>query len=476
MFLEALKQAVKQNCGLTHDFPVLVGVSGGADSLALMHGLDALGFNLRIAHIDHALRPESAQDADYVQHLAESRGLPFVRERFDIQKIAETAGQSLEEAARHVRYQFLFQQARDHGVQAVAVGHHADDQVETVLMHFLRGSALSGLSGMSYRRVMPIWDPEIPLVRPLLGIWRDEIEVYLAEVGLEPRVDLSNKDSSYFRNRIRHKLIPELQTYNPQIREVLWRMTIVLHEEDRFLVSLAEDAWVACLFLHDQERIELNHTAFLRLSKAIQRRVLRKAISLLRPDLRDVGFDAIERALAFAEKPSRSKKIDLVARLNMMVIDDLLIVKTWAADLPDWRKPLLVSKDHQATLGVEMPVELRHGWQVSVSLINQVPDDIFRIIRESDKHQAWLDYDRLALPLTVRGRNPGDYWQPLGMEAHTQKLQDFFINEKVPEHLRDFWPLVCSGEDIVWVAGLRPSEAVKITPDTRNILHLRLHQ
>jgi len=240
MFLTQLAQLAVEKCGLTKAQPILLGVSGGADSLALMHGLDVLGYDVMVAHVDHGLRAESAQEADFVRLLAESRGLPFFRKRADVQQVAETQAESIEEAARNVRYQFLYEQARRNQCQAVAVGHHADDQVETILMHLMRGAALPGLTGMAHRRLMPLWDKKIPLVRPLLGFWRDEIEVYIKEIGITPCDDRSNLDTRYHRNRIRHELIPLLKTYNPKIKSVIWRMGDVLREEEQFLNKIAE--------------------------------------------------------------------------------------------------------------------------------------------------------------------------------------------------------------------------------------------
>jgi tRNA(Ile)-lysidine synthase len=474
MFLEILEQTAKEKCGLRVDLPILVGVSGGADSLALMHGLNTLGYKLVIAHLDHALRPESRQDSDFVEELAGSSGITFVSQRVDVRTIAEEQGQSLEEAARQVRYEFLFKQARDHHVQAVAVAHHADDQVETVLMHFLRGAALSGLSGMAYRRVLGIWDEEIPLVRPLLDLWREDIENYVSEIGLQPRVDLSNRDPTYFRNRLRHELIPALETYNPQIRKVIQRMTEVLGEEDRFLDDLAEKAWLACFISQTGDWVELHYPAFLSQAKAMQRRVLRRAIAHLRPDLRDVGFEAVERGLAFVENPPESREIDLVARLNLVFVDEILIVKTWSADLPDWDKPLLLAEDYQRELAPGESVNLRHEWEIEATVLADEVEGAVSLAGQLSDRELWLDLDRLQLPLTVRGREEGERWQPLGLGGHSQKLSDFLINEKVPDHLRDIWPLVCSESQIAWVVGLRPSEVFKVTDKTKHILHLKL--
>jgi len=474
MFLEELKRAALEKCNLIPGKPILLGVSGGADSLALMHGLNALGFELIIAHLDHAIRPESQGEADFVEKLAASFDLPFVRKRRDVKTIAEQEGQSLEEAAREIRYQFLFNQARLHQAQAVAVAHHADDQVETVLMHLLRGAALPGLSGMPYRRVMHTWDIIFFFLRPLLGFRREEINAYVADIGLEPCFDLSNLDTTYFRNRLRHELIPNLKTYNPQVRQILWRMADVLRAEDHFLDDLTEEAWKENLIARSEDTVELRRSTFINLDKALQRRILRRAIALLRPDLRDVGFDAVERGLAFIIAPSKGKEIDLVARLNIALLGDILIVTAWDADLPEWDKPLLPSTSFNSALGLNAALSLKHGWRINATHLQEVPDAVMDQVDTIDAHEAWLDFDTLEMPLTVRGREEGEVWQPLGMAGHSQKISDFFINEKVPAHLRDLWPLVCSGEQIAWVVGMRPSEVFKVTRATQRVLELRL--
>ena len=476
MFLKDLAEAAKTQCGINRDAPLVVGVSGGADSLALMLGLEALAYDLVVGHLDHGLRTESAEDADYVAELAAARGLRCVRERVEVGHGLVDGGGSLEEAAREARYRFLFDLARQEGAQAVAVGHHADDQVETVMMHFVRGAALPGLSGMPYRRILPAWDADIPLVRPLLGFWREEIEAYVAAHGVAVREDLSNRDTTYFRNRLRHELIPELETYNPGFRQVVRHMTDVLGEEDCYLDALTDRAWKTCFRRVGEGRIELHLPTFNETPRAIRRRMLRRAMARLRPDLRDVGFDAVERGLAFAAEPTERGEIDLAARLNLAVVGKVLIVKTWEAALPDWDQPLLPAVGVQAVLDTEHPVQLANGWRLTAEVAEDAVKDILENFAKMDPNQAWLDLDTLSLPLSVRGRRPGEGWQPLGMNGHSQSLSDFFINQKIPAHWRDRWPLVCSGETITWVVGMRPSEACKVRKNTQCFLHLRLQQ
>lgn len=474
MFLDRLEQAVVEKCGVNQEKPILLGVSGGMDSLALMIGLKNLGFNLIIAHVDHGLRPESQEEARYVHQLAESQGLPFYSQRMDVSKIAEAEGQSIEEAAREVRYQFLFKRARAQQCQAVAVAHHADDQVETILMHFMRGAALPGLTGMPHRRIMSQWDNHIPLVRPLLEIWRKEIEAYVAEIGLTPCYDMSNLDTTYYRNRIRHELIPILETYNPKIKAVIWRMAEVLQEEERCLEFLTQEAYHQCLVSDSDDRITLNLTAFINLSTALKRRVLRHAIAQLRQDLRDIGYESITRGISFLQDPTPQGEIDLVARLNLVVIDDLLVIKTWEAELPEFGQPLLPNAQFEALLEPGKPVYLRNGWEIHSCFLHTNSERKTKLVRKLSTDEAWLDYDLLDLPLVVRGRREGELFQPFGMKGHTKRLQDYFVNLKIPEHLRSLWPLIISGEKVAWVVGLRPSEEFKIKDASQRILKLKL--
>jgi len=474
MFLERLAKAASEDCELNPEQPTLLGVSGGADSLAMMLGLHALGYKLVIAHVDHGLRPESSSEADFVRSLADSRGLPCFVQRVDVREVAQLERQSLEEAAREIRYRFLFEQAHRQNCKAVAVAHHADDQVETVLMHLLRGAALPGLTGMAYRRLMPQWDPDIPLVRPLLGMWRGEIEAFVETLEVKPCVDLTNLDTRYYRNRIRHALIPELETYNPQIRSVIWRMADVLQAENQFLKAQTDEAFQASLVSVSDDRIVLDRQAFLKHSTALKRRLLRKCIERLRPDLRDVGFDAITRGVDYAENPGTTGEIDLIARLNLAVIDEALIIKTWRADLPDFGHPLLPDEGFSAALDFETPLSLGGDWKIEAHLWEEPPADLLKQVKTLDPDQAWLDYDRIEQPLMVRACQEGERFQPLGMGGHSQSLQDLFINLKVPAHLRSLWPLVVSGQTVAWVVGLRTSELFKITPETRRFVVLSL--
>jgi tRNA(Ile)-lysidine synthase len=243
MDIEALRSICIEECGLVAERPVVVGVSGGADSLCLMYALAELGYPLVVAHFDHRLREQSNEDAGLVQTLAGQLGLPFALGSADVGALAREKHLSLEEAARKARYTFLFEQARQAGAQAVAVGHTADDQVETVIMHLLRGAGISGLKGMTFRGLLPEWDAQIPLVRPLLNVRHEDALACCESRGVVPAEDASNLDKSFFRNRLRHELLPLLESYNPQVRESLLRMARGMAGDHEVLESATEEAW-----------------------------------------------------------------------------------------------------------------------------------------------------------------------------------------------------------------------------------------
>lgn len=234
---------LKVDCGLNMEKSILLGFSGGPDSLCLLYLLLESGARVHAAHLDHGLRESSASEADHAQQLCLELGVPCAVKRLDVAVYAASHQISIEESARLLRYQFLFEEAVRNHDQAVLVGHNANDQVETVLMHLLRGSGLSGLAGMRHILLPNPWSDVIPLVRPLLKYDREEIDQILQERGLQPVLDASNTDTIYFRNRIRKELLPILGTYNPQIRRRLINMAEVIAVEDDYLSNEVNKAW-----------------------------------------------------------------------------------------------------------------------------------------------------------------------------------------------------------------------------------------
>ena len=240
---------------------MIVGVSGGPDSLCLMSVLRKAGYHAIVAHFNHKLRPDADADANIVEQTAARLNLASVIESGEVRAYADQEKLSIEEAARTMRYRFLMAQARRFKAQAVAVGHTADDQVETVLMHFIRGAGLAGLKGMNYRTIIHMFDPQIPVVRPLLDTWREETVVYCAANGFRPRHDPSNASLDFFRNRLRHLLIPTLESYNPRFREVIWRTSRSLAGDYEILSEVLDEAWKRCVVEETAEFVAFDEFA-----------------------------------------------------------------------------------------------------------------------------------------------------------------------------------------------------------------------
>lgn len=470
MLIERVKKVCLKEYSLQPERPIVVGVSGGADSLCLLDCLWKAGFRVIVAHFDHSLRPESAEDARRVAEVARQRGLPFTVERQDVAAYARDAGLSVEEAARLMRYGFLFRVAREWGAQAVAVAHHADDQVETVLMHLLRGSGLEGLTGMKGSRVQEGWDESIPLVRPLLGVWREEIEAYCREHGLEPVEDASNRDVTFFRNRLRHEFIPWLQTYNPRIKEVLWRAAQVLAGEAEVIEQAVETAWNQVAHEAGPGKVAFDREAFLALPVGLRRRLFRRAMALLRPGLRDIGFEIVERGVHFIAEPSRSRRLHLAQGLRLALQGDRILLlegDTWPFSGAEWPQ---LTEGEQLALTVPGVLELGNGWRLQASW-SAIGGEAYR---STGRWEAYLDADTLVFPLVVRRARRGERFQPLGLGGRSQKLSDFWINVRLPREVRAAWPLVYSGEAVAWVPGYRLDHRFRVREGSRRLLHLRL--
>jgi tRNA(Ile)-lysidine synthase len=454
----------------------LAAVSGGPDSLCLLDGLVRLGFPVIAAYFDHALRAESQADGLYVRDAAVRLGASFVSAREDVALYARQNHLTLEEAARTLRYRFLFEQARIFSTQAVAVGHTADDQVETVLMHLLRGAGPQGLSGMPQRALIATFDAGIPLVRPLLPFWRAETVQYCRERSLAPIIDPSNQDVVFFRNRLRHELLPLLEQYNPRIREALLRTSQILAADDAVVQLAVQSTWddvfieQVGMAAEPPDSVALNLERFRALPVGLQRALLRRAISLLLPALHNLDFAAVDRALRWSAN-SREGRVDLVSGLRVIIEGQRLWIAR-ADALP--AEPAWPAADAEgAELAVPGTVSFSSGWELAAEW-QDAADAVSFVQEDASPWVARLDAEQIAAPLTVRKMLAGDRFQPLGLNGHTVKLSDFWINQKVPRRARQDWPLVLSAGEIIWVPGYRLSNAYRVQPTTRRMLVLRL--
>jgi tRNA(Ile)-lysidine synthase len=467
-----IEAILTNECGLVKDRPIIAGVSGGPDSLCLMETLRRAGFPVIVAFFDHHLRPEAYLDARMVEKTAVRLMLACVMGGADVRGYAEEKKMSIEEAARDLRYRFMFDLARRNNAQAVAVGHTADDQVETVLMHFLRGSGISGLKGMSYRSIIKTFDPEIPVVRPLLDLWRDETVLYCAVHGLRPHYDSTNDLLNFQRNRIRHLLIPNLETYNPKFRETILRMSQSLKGDYTFVMETLENAWREVVLTADEETITFDFELLSNCSLGLQRNLVKHAMQILRPGV-DISFSVLERATHLINSSAPSLRVDLKGGLRMFRESNTVYICSPDAELPFDLWPQMPDAD---SLAISPPgvVSLAGGWKLSCERWRLPALAREQAERNEDQFQVWLDADELPEEFVLRGRHQGDHFTPLGMGDHSQKLSDFFVNEKIPHRAREHWPLLCAGDEIVWVPGYRPAHRHRLKDSTRNIVYFSM--
>ncbi|HJS20728.1 MAG TPA: tRNA lysidine(34) synthetase TilS [Anaerolineales bacterium] len=471
--LENIESILTEKCGLTRDLSVIAGVSGGPDSLCLMNVLRKAGYRVIVAHFNHKLRPDADADANVVEQTAARLNLVSVIQSGDVRAFADEEKLSIEESARILRYRFLMEQARHFHAQAVAVGHTADDQVETVLMHFIRGAGLAGLKGMNYRTVIHMFDPEIPIVRPLLELWREETVVYCAANGFRPRHDPSNASLDFFRNRLRHLLIPNLESYNPRFREVLWRTSRSLAADYEILSAVLDEVWKDCVLQENTDFIAFDVSALTRQSVGLQRNLIRRAMEKLQPDEADVSFSTLERAANFIAESHQPARMDMPNGLHLLREASAIYVVLGDATLPVERWPQMPDEN---TIPLKVPgsVTLSGGWKLSCERWNIPSLAMEQATSNDDPFQVWLDAKGISDALELRVRQDGDRFEPLGMDGHEVKISDFFINVKLLQRARDRWPLLCMGQKVIWVPGYRPAHPFRLTDSTRQVLYFSM--
>ena len=348
-------------------------------------------------------------EAGFVAHTAGRMGLPFVSEAGDVGGYAEENKLSLEEAARKLRYRFLFAQARAAQAGAVAVGHTADDQVETILMHFLRGAGLAGLKGMAGRTLLNEFDRDIPLVRPILHLWRNETEAYCREHGLEPVEDPTNRDETYFRNRLRHSLIPELEKYNQGFKNTLLRTAEALAGDYEAVENAVDQAWEKAVLKAERDSVTFRGGELGALPQGLRRNLLRRAMTALRPAMRTLDFNTLKRAADFSapatELPDGKqapRQVDLTEGLVLFREGGTICMAALEADLPNAHWPTING-------ALEAPLELPINGQVRLNQnfilsAQEVEGGIARALcrENTDPFTAWLDLDLTGDRLSVR--------------------------------------------------------------------------
>jgi len=459
MLKEKVKQTIKKFGMLSPGNRVVVGVSGGPDSVALLHILKELAPRLKIslslAHLNHRFRSrDSDRDAEYVQELALELGLPVIVESRDVPAFIKKEGLSPEDGARRARYDFFARAARQIKADTIALGHNADDQAETVLIRLLRGSGREGLGGIPpVRELKP--GSRVKIIRPLIEATREEIERYLKENRIKSRLDASNIEPVYLRNRIKLKLLPFLTKYNPNVKSILVRTAQILGEEDRYLEGIV-NKHIKRIMKKKREGVTLDIVKLSSLSLPIQRRFLRKSLGLMKGNKLDIHLAHIDDILDLLKARGRAS-LDLP--------ENILVTK-------EYKKLSLGFKKEKRAPSFDHPLKvpgITKIPEIGLFFQTKVLKEGSRALKKALEKRAYFDYQRIKAPLFLRNREEGDRFQPLGMRGR-KKLKDFFIDEKIPLKERERTPLLLSGKEIIWVVGHRISEKAKITNKTEEVL------
>lgn len=442
---------------------VIVGISGGPDSVCLLHALvclsERLGIKIYAAHVNHMLRgDESDRDEKYVSELCRNLGTELYAKSFNVKGIAEKMKLSLEEAGRQVRYEFFDELSEKLGNAKIAVAHNKNDQAETVLMNMFRGAGLEGLRGMDYKRGK--------IIRPLLDIERSDIEEYCRKNSLQPRTDSSNTHAIYTRNKIRLELIPNIQKLlGINLINTLSRMSDLIKIDSDFINMNALESYHKCIKNLNEDQAELDLAKLADLHPAIMSRVIRLALNEIKGDLKGIENIHIKNVENLILKGRTGAVVQLPGKLR--VARSYRFIKIYREKenrgIPEFNiKMNIPGKTDIEALEACIEAEI---------IENRFDSNFYKNIKNNAMEQ-FFDYDILSEGINIRQRRKGDKFRPCGSKG-TKKLKEYFIDQKVPKEIRDSIPLVATGSDIVWIIGYKINDKFKVTENTRNVLKLK---
>jgi len=465
---EKFKKVIRKSQLISLGDRVLVAVSGGPDSVALLHVLynlqDELGLHLEVAHLEHGMRGEEAKDdARFVRELAKRLKLPVHIKEISVPRLRSRAGKgNLEELARRERYDFLVEVARQRNLDKIATAHTQDDQAETVLMWLLRGSGRKGLGGMAPIQVINLAGAEsskgVTIIRPLLDVSKEELLSFLDERGLEYRLDRSNEDTAFLRNWIRFELMPRLkERFDVGVPSRLAQMAEVLRAEEILLNALA---------LKELEELRaksgLRRDGLLRQPRAMQRRMLRLWIEQARGHLRSLDFDHVEALLGLIADGPPQSRLSIPGGWELIrEYETLRLAKAAGKSKPRcYAYPLVIDGE------LALP---EAGMTIDCQRLSNPPAEL-----PKDHWEAVFDRTALTEPLVVRNFRRGDRFRPLGMAGH-KKVKELFIEKKAPLPARALLPLLVMGSEVLWLPGYGRSEIGRVGPGTKAVLRVQVN-
>lgn len=428
---------------------IVVGVSGGPDSLCLLSLLNSLKdkYELRliVVHINHSLREEADFEENYVKEIATKLNLNFFSKKVDINMLSKERKCSTEEVARNVRYEFFREVLEKTNSNKIAVAHNKNDNAETVLMNIIRGSGNTGVRGIDNKNN--------DIIRPLICIVRDEIEKYCEEKSLTTMIDKTNFETVYTRNKVRNLVIPMLKEINPDIIESLNRFSEIVRDEEEFIEDYAEEVYNK-IVIHNEDELYIEKDEFLKLKVGLKRRILRMAIYEFNKSLKDVSFKTVNNAIDEIEHSQNGNIIKIVPGVKIFAQYNKLKFIKEKIEIEDYIYELNIpGRVYLKEINKWITVEVKNAEDVGIT--------------EKNPNIHFFDIAKTGKKLYVRNRKNGDYFYPTGMEGK-KKLKDFFSDLKLEK--RDEIPIVTNGEEIVWVVGLRSSKKFLKDKSTKEVI------
>ena len=450
--INEVKRFIEDNNLISRGDKIVVGVSGGPDSLCLLHILNEIKqeyeLTLIVAHVNHNLREEAKFEADFVEKVSKSLGLKFYLANVNIEELSKEKKKSCEEVAREYRYNFFNEVVNNTGATKIAVAHNLNDNSETILMHIIRGSGIEGIKGISVKNNN--------IIRPLLSTTREEIEKYCVDNNLTPMIDKTNFETVYTRNKVRNKIIPMLSEINPEVLNSITRLGNILSEEDEFISDYIDKIYNDIKI--EEKSIKISKAKFVNLPKGLQRRILRKAICEFKGDLIDISYKTLENAISSILISQNGNIIKVANGIKILINYDILEFVEKIEKNNEFEYELNIpGKTYIKELDIYINSEIKNANEV---------EDFIKI-----PNKKFFDIEKTGKKLYVRNRRSGDSFSPNGL-CGTKKIKDFFSDLKIPTEERDKIPILTNKDDIIWVMGFRTSKKFLKDKNTKEVVIL----
>ena len=458
---ERFKKNLRNKNLISNNNRLLLGVSGGPDSLTMLDLFTSIrdDFNLEIIvfHLNHLFREEAGQEAEYVRRICEKKNLKAIIKTHDVPKYVENNNLSPEEGAREIRFKYLKEIFQNEDIDKIGLAHNKDDLVETVLLNIFRGSGMRGLKGIEDEVTIE----GMKIIHPLLIFFRSEIIDYCNSNGLEPVYDPSNDSNLYSRNRIRNNILPLIENQiNPNVKQVITRMTESVKEDYNFIKQYSDKKFKELLIEKDEQKYILDLKKIKDLHPTLIKRIINIIVKELKGNIDNFYYKHYNDIINFIDANNTGDLLDLPDNINIKIsYDKLIVIKGTFSKTEKYSK--LIEDEGEYLLPYNQKLA-----------VNIIPKKL-NWRNYKDKNSCLIDFNKVVFPLKVRNRRDGDTFIPLGMEGH-KKVKDFFIDNKVPDYMRDKIPIVFDGKgNLIWICGYRMAESFKLEKESKKTILIK---